>query len=283
MKDILEECLNRLVRGESVESCAERYPSHKLELVAMLQIASDTMDVVSSMPDRPKVKQRGLQRLIQAAENRRVARQGVFDWFRWNQVLAKPVAIGMLVVVLMTGTALGTAVASSDSVPGDSLYWVKRTREYISLVMPQSDTSRANKHIDLAVERGEEMGRLMIRGRYADAERHAEYIGHHINMTAGAVGMMGPGNAIEMPAVDLEVIANRNVNRLKVRVLQDRQRFHVGLMKVRKGLSPEAQRRLYILRLRSELRFRAMLAALGGQNSPTWGPIWVTEPIWEAR
>ena len=47
-----------------------------------------------------------------------------------------------LVPLLKTAATM----ASSESVPGDTLYWVKRTKESISLMIPQSDMSRAERH-----------------------------------------------------------------------------------------------------------------------------------------
>ena len=267
-----------MAKGESIESCAGRYPERRAELVPLLKTAAMTVNAAVAVSYDPAAKQRGLRRLMEAADRKSAARSGAFPWLRWRLGLAKSLAVGLSAAVLMTATAWGTTMASSESVPGDTLYWVKRTKESISLMIPQSDMSRAEKHVGLAVERGEEMGKLVIRGRYSDAERHVLQIEYHISMTAGTVGIKGP--AMEMPVIDVQIIDRRTVTHLHARISRDRERLYVSLMQVREELPPDARHQFDMLRLRSELRFRAMLAILNGQGSPIWGPIWIAEPVW---
>ena len=276
ISDILEECLERIASGDTIESCAERYPDRRAELVPLLRTAAMTTKAVEAVSYDPAAKQRGLQKLMQAAESKRTARGGVFSWLRWRPPLARSLAVGLSAAVLMTATAWGTTMASAESLPGEPLYTIKRIRESISLMLPQSEMARAEKHVSLAVERGEEMGKLIIRGRYTDAERHVGQVEYHIDITARTVGISGSAN-LEMPVI---VVDRRTVTHLHTRISRDRERLYVGLMEMREKLSPEAQHHLDMLRIRSELRFRQMLAALNGQGSPIWGPIWVAEPVW---
>ena len=280
ISDVLDECLDRMAKGGSIESCAERYPERRAELVPLLRAASAAMGAASSISYDPAAKQRGLRRLTEAANKRRPSRTGPFSWLRWRPNLVRPLAVGLSAVVLMTATAWGTSMASSDTVPGDTLYWVKRTRESISLMMPQSDVSRAEKHCGMAVERGEEMGRLIVLGRYSDADQHVDQVAHHISMTAETVGINGPANPMEMPVFDTDVIDRRTVTHLQTRIARDRERLYVVLIEIREELPPDARHQLDMLRLQSELQFRAMLASLNGQGSPIWGPIWIAEPTW---
>ena len=276
ISDVLDECLDRMANGESIESCAGRYPERRAELVPLLKTAAMTVNAATAVSYDPAAKQRGLRRLMEAADRKSAARSGAFSWLRWKPALA----VGLSAAVLMTATAWGTTMASSESVPGDTLYWVKRTKESISLMIPQSDMSRAEKHVGLAVERGEEMGKLVIRGRYSDAERHVLQVEYHISMTAGTVGIHGP-TSMEMPAViDVKIIDRRTVTHLHARISRDRERLYVGLLQVREELPPDARHQFDMLRLRSEQRFRTILATLNGQGSPIWGPIWVAEPVW---
>jgi hypothetical protein len=278
ISDVLDECLDRMAKGESIESCAGRYPERRAELVPLLKTAAMTVNAASAVSYDPAAKQRGLRRLREAADRKSAARSGAFSWLRWKSALA----VGLSAAVLMTATAWGTTMASSESVPGDTLYWVKRTKESISLMIPQSDMSRAEKHVGLAVERGEEMGKLVIRGRYSDAERHVLQVEYHISMTAGTVGIQGPTSPMEMPVpvIDVKIIDRRSVTHLQARISRDRERLYVGLMQIREELPPDARHQLDMLRLRSELEFRTILATLNGQGSPIWGPIWIAEPVW---
>ena len=224
-----------MANGESIESCAARHPERRAELVPLLKTAAMTVNAATAVSYDPAAKQRGLRRLMEAAGRKRSARSGVFSWLRWKPALA----VGLSAAVLMTATAWGTTMASSESVPGDTLYWVKRTKESISLMIPQSDMSRAERHVGLAVERGEEMGKLVIRGRYSDAERHVLQVEYHISMTAGTVGIHGP-TSMEMPAINVKIIDRRTVTHLHARISRDRERLYVGLMQVREELPPDA-------------------------------------------
>jgi uncharacterized protein DUF5667 len=69
-------------------------------------------------------------------------------------------------VVLVVGA--GSAVAaSSDAVPGDPLYGVKRAVERISLAMHRDPVGRAALHLQFADERLDEVATLVVSGRDA--------------------------------------------------------------------------------------------------------------------
>ena len=103
--------------------------------------------------------------------------------------MARPIAIGVgAILLLVTGAGVATA-ASSDSVPGDSLYWVKTTKESIQLRLPRSDASRAEAYAHLATVRGGEMRRLVERGRFADAESLMKRMNHHLRRSAMYAGV----------------------------------------------------------------------------------------------
>ena len=44
-------------------------------------------------------------------------------------------------------------VAADDTVPGDTLYWVKLTKENVMLAFSRSDNGKAQTHAELAGER----------------------------------------------------------------------------------------------------------------------------------
>ena len=145
--DILDDCLERLRQGERVEECAARYLAHSAELVPLLEVAATTIQAASSVPVRPEAKSRGLNRLGEALVQSGVPRGRRSGWQGWRRRVVSPLVIALVAAMLATGTAFGATVASSDSVSGDSLYWVKTTGENLSLMMPRSDRARANEHI----------------------------------------------------------------------------------------------------------------------------------------
>ncbi|MFF9197517.1 DUF5667 domain-containing protein [Streptomyces sp. NPDC014779] len=80
---------------------------------------------------------------------------------RWT----KGLAAGGLTVGVAAGAFSGVAAASSDALPGDSLYGLKRGMEDIKLGMADDDADRGGLYLDQASTRLSEARRLMERGR----------------------------------------------------------------------------------------------------------------------
>ncbi|MFJ6721210.1 MULTISPECIES: DUF5667 domain-containing protein [unclassified Streptomyces] len=80
---------------------------------------------------------------------------------RWS----KGIAAGGLTVGVAAGAFGGVAAASTDALPGDSLYPVKRGMEDIKLGMADEDSDRGELYLDQASNRLSEARRLMERGR----------------------------------------------------------------------------------------------------------------------
>ncbi|WLQ34536.1 DUF5667 domain-containing protein [Streptomyces castrisilvae] len=80
---------------------------------------------------------------------------------RWG----KGLAAGGLTVGVAAGAFGGVAAASSDALPGDSLYGLKRGMEDIHLGLTNNDTDRGEIYLDQASTRLSEARRLMERAR----------------------------------------------------------------------------------------------------------------------
>ncbi|QNS05637.1 DUF5667 domain-containing protein [Streptomyces xanthii] len=78
--------------------------------------------------------------------------------------LSKGIAAGGLTVGVAAGAFSGVAAASSDALPGDSLYGLKRGMEDVKLGMADSDSDRGQIYLDQASTRLSEARRLMDRG-----------------------------------------------------------------------------------------------------------------------
>jgi len=79
--------------------------------------------------------------------------------------LSKGLAAGGLTVGVAAGAFGGVAAASSDALPGDSLYGLKRGMEDIKLGLAHGDSSRGELYLGQASTRLSEARRLMERGR----------------------------------------------------------------------------------------------------------------------
>ncbi|MEW1859438.1 DUF5667 domain-containing protein [Streptomyces sp. NPDC088194] len=79
--------------------------------------------------------------------------------------LSRRIAVGGLTMGVAAGAFGGVAAASTNALPGDSLYGLKRSMEDIKLDMAGSDSSRGKVYLDMASTRMQEARRLMDRGR----------------------------------------------------------------------------------------------------------------------
>ncbi|MCA1224330.1 DUF5667 domain-containing protein, partial [Streptomyces sp. 8L] len=88
---------------------------------------------------------------------------------RWS----KSLAAGGLTVGVAAGAFSGVAAASSDALPGDSLYGLKRGMEDIRLDLADNDSARGGLYLDHASTRLTEARRLMERGRTGNLDHES--------------------------------------------------------------------------------------------------------------
>ncbi|WP_228983526.1 DUF5667 domain-containing protein [Streptomyces sp. DH12] len=88
---------------------------------------------------------------------------------RWS----KGLAAGGLTVGVAAGAFSGVAAASSDALPGDSLYGLKRGMEDLTLGLADDDADRGEIYLDHASTRLSEARRLMERGRVGQLDHES--------------------------------------------------------------------------------------------------------------
>ncbi|MBT2411611.1 hypothetical protein J7I94_13710 [Streptomyces sp. ISL-12] len=93
--------------------------------------------------------------------------------FRPRSRLAKGLTAGGLSVGVAAGAFGGVAAASSDALPGDSLYGLKRGIEDFKLGLADDDTERGRGYLDLASTRLSEARRLVERDRSGSLDHEA--------------------------------------------------------------------------------------------------------------
>lgn len=87
--------------------------------------------------------------------------------------LSKGIAAGGLTVGVAAGAFSGVAAASSDALPGDSLYGLKRGMEDFKLGLADGDSDKGGIYLDHASTRLNEARRLMERGRTGDLDHES--------------------------------------------------------------------------------------------------------------
>ncbi len=106
---------------------------------------------------------------------------------RWSRRLA----IGGLTVGVAAGAFSGVAAASTDALPGDTLYGLKRGMEDVRLGLAGDDADRGKLLLDMATTRLQEARRLMERRRGGPldtgslAEMRGTLLGMHTEVSEG--------------------------------------------------------------------------------------------------
>ncbi len=156
IEDILDKCLERISKGESVSDCLTTYPEQAPELEPLLKTGSALIRkslVVQPTPEFKAKARSQLQGMLCAKSEKAETRVRVPVWHRkWA------VAIAAILVVLFVGT--GTAVASGNASPDEPLYRVKLTVEQVRLTLAFSGVSKAKLHIEFAERRASEIAEM---------------------------------------------------------------------------------------------------------------------------
>ncbi|MFC2068409.1 DUF4382 domain-containing protein [Chloroflexota bacterium] len=115
---ILDECIDRINRGESLEACFTDYPDHVEQLKPLLQAMLTAQQVYTFVPS-PNAKRTARQRFNRALQEqgqRHEERQPVFAWLSgWSNVWATATAV--LLIALFGYFGLRSALLPGETVP----------------------------------------------------------------------------------------------------------------------------------------------------------------------
>ena len=188
--DILNECLERLVKGETIKQCLESYPEQADELRPLLQTALVVKEVSSIQPRAGfKAKARyQFRAALQEATSRRS--RPAFGWFpRWATVVT--IVLGLLLL------GSGTVAAAGYSMPDSPLYPVKLATENVQVALTRSDLGKAELNARLADRRVNEIIYLANKG---DA-RKIEVITQRLDKRLAMLAIFAPTQEAETPKI----------------------------------------------------------------------------------
>lgn len=155
--EILNECLERLAKGDTIDQCLQRYPEQADELKSLLQTAL-AVRKTSAIQPRAEFKARAryqFRSALQEASSRKS--RPAFGWFpRWATVTA--IVIG----ILLLGS--GTVAASGYSMPDSPLYSLKIATENAQIALTRSDLGKAELNAKFADRRVTEIVYLAHKG-----------------------------------------------------------------------------------------------------------------------
>lgn len=271
--EALNDCLERLKRGETVYSCLRRYPDLADELEPLLQVAVATMRAAESAAPSPSAKARGFARFTEALDARAPApsapppRRRRFRWrlpafgFGMPAPLARPLAAALLLCAAVFATGVGATSAASDSVPGEPLYWVKTARENVEQRIPRSDAGRANYQARLAQARADEAQALMSRGSFTAANGVIKRMNRHLDRSARYAGITIVVTPVEMPR-SAPKVGPRAARDLIDRLERDRAIFKAKAAAMMSQMSAEDRERAKRAMWETELAYWLLINAV---------------------
>lgn len=158
LDDILALCLDDVLRGkQAIDDCLQRYPQYATDLKLALSIAMLTARLKSPEMATDRVDALEARLRMQVPARRKV--------IQFPVAISRLAASVAIVVLLVFGSGAGLVAASSDSLPGDTLYGVKRLWEAIVLVIMSLTDQLDGFTLHLAEVRLDEVKALADQGR----------------------------------------------------------------------------------------------------------------------
>lgn len=219
---ILNECIDRVLRGESVGQCLDRYPEYAVQLEPLLGVAI-AVQRTSAVEPRAEFKAQAryqIESLLHAKRQKAAPRRlPLVSWVpRWAVVVA-----AVFLVILLAGS--GTVAASSSSLPGDTLYPVKTATERVWLSMTFSDTAKAKLQAEFAGRRVAEMVRMAEQGRTEGLEELAARFSAHLKkmeeLTA-RIRAANPGDEAKIAELRNILVSSMNRDEAVLQAAQER-------------------------------------------------------------
>lgn len=198
----MNECIDALLEGESLEQCLGRYPKHAERLEPLLRAVIDARETSLTLEPPPELKVRvGNQVRARLDAKRQRARANRLSFFDWMPQWATMTVIAVLTVIFCSGCVFA---ASSESVPGDTLYPVKLAFEQVQLAFTFSDTGKADLHAELASRRITEMERMAPKIDPESVEVLTSDLKEHLQEVEELVVVIGRGEEVDEEDGNLE-------------------------------------------------------------------------------
>jgi len=177
IEDILDNCLERIFKSESLEDCLKAYPKQAPELEPLLKVSLVFMQRSSAIQPAPEFKARvhsQLQAMLYAKQKKAERRARIPIWQR-RWALAMTAILGFLLI------GVGTLAASAYALPDGSLYPVKLAGEQVRMTLAFSDIDKAKLHIQFAERRAGEMVEMARQGKSDEIFMLTEQVANHLD------------------------------------------------------------------------------------------------------
>lgn len=175
LANILNDCLERLLQGETIEQCLQDYPQYAEEIEPLLQTAMAAKKALAIQPG-VEFKARARYQFQSALKETKPGRG--LPFFSWQPRWAPALAIGL--AFLLAGS--GTVAAAGNSMPDSPLYPVKLATEQAQLGLTFSDIGKAKLYVELADKRVAEISYMVNQGKPEEIEATVQRLNNHLTM-----------------------------------------------------------------------------------------------------
>jgi hypothetical protein len=189
--DILNECLDRILKGETIERCLQKYPEQATELEPLLKTAKAAR-VISSVQPRPEFKAEARRKFQTALIEMKVNQSerkfnigGHWHW-RWNSGWA--IALVVLIIVVLGGG--GTVTAASSCMPDNGLYSVKLATEKVQLALASGEVTKTELNAKFADRRTDEIVYMAAHGN----AQEVQVVTSRLNTNLSNIAELAAGN-----------------------------------------------------------------------------------------
>lgn len=176
IEDILDNCLERMLKGESVEDCLRDYPVQASELEPLLRTSFAVLQKSAAIEVNPEFKARvhsRLQGMLRARQEKAEKRAIVPVWRRrW--------ALAMTTVLVILFAGVGIVAASTGALPDEPLYAVKLATEQARVSLAFSDMDRTELYIQFAERRVTEIAEMARQGKVDKIPALTERVANHL-------------------------------------------------------------------------------------------------------
>ncbi len=207
--ETLDHCLRRIQTGRAtVDECVSENFDQAETLESLLQLAAATRSQLAVEGPSQAFLTHSPKRVLNVVSARQQTAAPLRrPRFAWRRQPAFRLAGALVALVLLLGTA-GVASASTEALPGDSLYGVKRGLERAALAISLSPAGDAELLLEQANRRIAEVEELVHRGRGGDIGPALEGYEHAVQLGLAIAAEHGT------PLGDLELALGNHVQAL---------------------------------------------------------------------
>jgi hypothetical protein len=162
LAEALDQCIDMLHRGATVEDCLRQFPSFREQLTPLLAVTEEVWRATHLRPSEGFRRAAKARLLATALQRQAAPAHGQTVGWRWWSLRIAAAAAALTLVAM---PAIG---ASAESLPGTPLFPLKRAVEEARLLLAAGPDAQMQARLDIARERLRELERLRARGQESD-------------------------------------------------------------------------------------------------------------------